>query len=77
MSNRATEALLAELHNQTAEYLIERLRSGQATPAEVSNAIRFLKDNGIEAVPEESDAIHRIVNSLPNFEDSEDGLPIQ
>ncbi len=74
MSKRATEALLAELHSQTAEHLITRLKSGQATPAEVSNAIRFLKDNGIEAVPEANDALHRIVNSLPDFEDSEDGL---
>lgn len=77
MSKRATEALLALLHNKTAEHLIERLASGEATPAEVSNAIRFLKDNGIEAVPEESDKLQQIMNSLPDFGEDEDSLPIQ
>lgn len=77
MSKRATEKLLAELHNQTAKHLIDRLRTGQATPAEVANAIRFLKDNGIEAMPEESDKLQSIMSSLPDFDDSEDGLPIQ
>lgn len=74
MSKRATEALLAELHNQTAKHLIERLKSGQATPAEVGNAIRFLKDNGIEAVPEENDKLNQIVQHLPDFESDEDEL---
>lgn len=71
MSKRATEALLATLHDQTARYLIERLQSGEATPAEVSNAIRFLKDNGIEAIPDEDDNLKKIVDALPDF-DGED-----
>lgn len=73
MSNkRATEDLLASLHSATAKHLLEKLMSGEATPSEVANAIRFLKDNGIEAVPSEEDKLHKILNALPTFNETDD-----
>lgn len=74
--SRATEALLAELHRFTAEHLLNRLRSGEASPSEVANAIRFLKDNGIEAIPEKNDALQKIMEALPEFDSSEEDLTI-
>lgn len=75
MSNsRATEALLAALHGATAKHLLERLLSGEASPSEVANAIRFLKDNGIEAVADENENLQKIVDALPDFNDSDSDL---
>jgi len=71
---RATEALLAQLHDATAKHLLERLLSGEASPSEVANAIRFLKDNGIEAVPEKNDRLQKIAESLPDFGVGEEDL---
>ena len=40
--------LLEKLHVELAKDLLVRIQSGEATAAEMANAIRFLKDNGIE-----------------------------
>ena len=41
MSNK-----LEELHEVVTEELLARVRSGEATSAELSVAVKFLKDNG-------------------------------
>lgn len=37
---------LQELHEVVTEELLARVRSGEATSAELSVAVKFLKDNG-------------------------------
>lgn len=37
-------------------------------------AIRFLKDNGIEAVADENENLQKIVDALPDFNDSDSDL---
>ena len=37
---------LEELHELVTEELLARVRSGEATSAELSVAVKFLKDNG-------------------------------
>ena len=37
---------LGQLHEVVAEELLVRVRSGEATSAELSVAVKFLKDNG-------------------------------
>lgn len=37
---------LEELHDSVAEELLVRVQSGEATSAELSVAVKFLKDNG-------------------------------
>lgn len=47
--SKAHEDLLSTLHNAVAEQLLERIRSGEAKPADFTAAIKFLADNGITA----------------------------
>jgi ABC-type Zn uptake system ZnuABC Zn-binding protein ZnuA len=67
----ASEELLGLLHDAVAQDLIRRLQSGEATAAEISAAIKFLKDNGIEAVATEDSALKDLSESLPQFTDEE------
>lgn len=71
----ATEELLGALHNAVATDLLQKVQSGEATPAEISAAIKFLKDNGIEALPAEGSALDKLAHSLPDF-DAEEGLHV-
>jgi hypothetical protein len=61
----ASADLLKSLHNAVAEDLLEKVQSGEATAAELSAAIKFLKDNGIEALPMEGSPLGNLVDSLP------------
>jgi len=38
--------VLNDLHESVTKELLERVKSGQATSAELSVAVKFLKDNG-------------------------------
>lgn len=67
MSGRASESILAALHEATAMELLGRVKSGEASPAELSAAIKFLKDNGIEAVATPDNNIGKLMASLPDF----------
>lgn len=66
--SKASEEVLASLHSAVADLLLLRVRSGEITPAELSAAIKFLKDNHIEADPD-SPKMKDIVKELPKFED--------
>ena len=73
MSKRATEDLLAQIHHEVAKAMLETLRGDEPpTAGQISNIIRFLKDNGIEAVPEEGSDVQKIVDALPDFTDDEE-----
>jgi ABC-type Zn uptake system ZnuABC Zn-binding protein ZnuA len=67
----ATEELLGLLHDAVAQDLLEKIKAGTATPAEISTAVKFLKDNGIEAVPTENSKLRNLADSLPDFGDEE------
>lgn len=69
----ASEETLGLLHTAVAEDLLNKIKSGEATPAEISAAIKFLKDNGIEAAPVENSRTTQLANSLPDF-NTEGGL---
>lgn len=45
---KASIELLNELHNLTVKELIARIRSGEATSADLNVARAMLKDNGVE-----------------------------
>lgn len=61
----ASKDLLETLHNAVAQDLLDKILGGDATAAELSAAIKFLKDNGIEAIPTEGTALGSLVDSLP------------
>ncbi len=63
--NDNTNELLAELHRELISDLLLRVRSGEATAAELAAAIRFLKDNNITAVPVPGSGLDELRKSLP------------
>lgn len=63
--SKATNDMMDALHRKVAEGLLERIQSGDATAAEFSAAIKFLKDNGIEAIPVVGSPLQSLVDSLP------------
>jgi ABC-type Zn uptake system ZnuABC Zn-binding protein ZnuA len=67
----ATKELLGELHSAIAAELLERIQSGQASAAELSTAIRFLKDNNIEAIGSENEGLTELMKALPDFDSEE------
>lgn len=74
MKKRATEEILGSLHDAVATDLLRRVKSGEATPAELNAAIKFLQNNGIEALATDDNPLGKLVSALPTFEDEEDHL---
>ena len=62
MKNEKVEKLLGNLHELMAEELINRIVSGEATPADLSVAVKFLKDNHIDV---SADAKEHPIAKLP------------
>lgn len=71
MSNPMNEKLSA-LHEAVADELLTRIKSGDAKPADLSVAVKFLKDNGIDAVPVDGSVLQQILQELPFDEEDED-----
>lgn len=69
---KASNDLLESLHNAVAKDLLAKIESGEAAPAEISAAIKFLKDNGVEATRETSKDLDKLAQqSLPQFDDED------
>lgn len=62
---KARKEVLEELHGSVAVELLNRIRNGEARPADIANAIKFLKDNGIEGLPIEGSPLGNLVNNMP------------
>ena len=62
---KARKEVLEELHGTVAVELLNRIRNGEARPADMTNAIKFLKDNGIEGLPVAGSPLGNLVNSMP------------
>lgn len=46
------EELLQQLFSATASELLKRVTSGEAKPQDLAVAVKFLKDNGVECLPQ-------------------------
>ncbi|RWM84302.1 hypothetical protein [Mesorhizobium sp.] len=68
----ASKDLMDALHGIVAQELINRIKSGEASAADISNAIKFLKDNGIEAVLGKNPGVTSLAQQFPVFDDDED-----
>ncbi len=64
-TNSDLKQMLNGLHVAVAQELLDRVKSGEAKPADISNAIKFLKDNNIDALPVEGSPLEGLLNSLP------------
>ena len=69
-----TKELLQTLHDKVAKGLLDKIQSGEATAADYNAAIKFLKDNGIEAIPEHNPALAGLARNIPTFSGDEDNV---
>ncbi len=60
-----SEELLEQLHKLTAEELINRIVSGEATAGELGVAVRFLKDNGIDVSEKAESPMLELASVVP------------
>lgn len=65
--HRASEAEMGELHGLVARHLVEKLKSGDMTAADLNAAIKFLKDNGIDCVPGHNPDMQTLIAGLPDY----------
>ena len=59
------EATAKRLHDALANELLRRVESGEAGASDLSVARQFLKDNGIDATPQQSEPLADLAKSLP------------
>ena len=59
------KAVLQSLQSELAKELLRKLRSGEATAADMNVMRAFLKDNNIESLPVEGSALRDLAASLP------------
>lgn len=69
---RASEGFLGALHEAFAQQLLAKLQSGECTAADLNVIRAFLKDNGIECLPEHNDTMKGILDSLPSSDEMDD-----
>jgi len=62
---------LQRLFDAVAKGLLKRIDGTDATASDYTNAIRFLKDNGIDCEAEENDDIQALIAKAPTFKDEE------
>lgn len=60
MSNNNIQSLLDNIHETVAKELLDRLQMGTATTADISAAIKLLKDNNITSEVAESEPLREI-----------------
>ncbi len=69
--SKATEDALNALHGDLARTLAEKIRSGEATAADMAVARQFLKDNNVQSLPTPKNAMGELAASLP-FADADE-----
>jgi len=53
------------LYDAVADELLAKIQSGEAKPADLAVAVRFLKDNDITAIPINDNALQQLMESMP------------
>ena len=64
MTSPASTSELGELHRLVAEELKRRIQVGEATTADLAAALKMLKDNNINAIPTNDNALGQLVKSM-------------
>jgi hypothetical protein len=59
------DKLFAELHTALGAALLERIQSGEASPADMNVARQFLKDNGIDGSVKNSVPLLNLAKIMP------------
>ena len=59
------EEILNELHSELTQKLLEKVRDPDCKASDLNVARQFLKDNGIEADPNEDSPLKDLIKELP------------
>jgi len=72
MSKKASEDILADLHSAVAKTLLKQVREPEPSAVMMNAAIKFLKDNGIEADIAHNPDLGKLAKALPMFDEDGD-----
>ena len=64
--------ILESIHSALAQELLRKIESGDATPADLSVARQFLKDNGIDGSIKNSEPLLNLAKVMPFDPDEEE-----
>ncbi len=59
------EVLLRDLHSTLIKKLLEKIKNGEAKPADLAVARQLLKDNGIDSTPEKDPGLGDLAGRVP------------
>jgi hypothetical protein len=65
---RATEDQFDELHGLITQTLIQRIKSGEVTPAELKVATDWLHKNNVTGVAMEGSPLENLLKSIPEID---------
>ena len=67
------EEVLQSLFDAVADDLLIKIKTGEAKPADLAVAVKFLKDNNITCAPTDGNSLEELMKSMPFS--TEDKLP--
>ena len=59
------EEILQSLFDAVADDLLIKIKSGEAKPADLAVAVKFLKDNNITCLPTDSNPLGELIKNMP------------
>ncbi len=65
-----------DLFTATYEALLNKIKTGEASAAELQVAVKLLKDNGIQAEADGEGGLRELLGNLPTFEDVDEDDPL-
>ena len=66
--NKATEDMFNELHNMVTQELLNRIKSGQASTADLKAACDWLAKNDISGVAYDGNPLEKLATVLPKVD---------
>ena len=61
---------LNSLFDAVADELLTKIKTGEAKPADLAVAVKFLKDNNISCLPVDGNSLEALMKTMPfNLED--------
>jgi hypothetical protein len=68
MKNKATEDMFNELHNIVTKELLNRIKSGEATTADLKAACEWLHKNDISGIAVEGNPLDKLASIMPKVD---------
>jgi hypothetical protein len=67
-NKKATEDMFNDLHNIVTQELLNRIKSGEATTADLKAAIEWLKTNDITGVQYDGNPLDKLASVMPKID---------